>query len=491
MAQKTNLNVSPYYDDFDTSKNFHKVLYRPGFAVQARELTSQQSILQNQVEEMGRNIFKEGAIISGGEVGMDKQYYAVKIQGTFNTTDITSNISSYKDKIITGATSGVAATVVGTADASGDDPITLFVKYLNPDLTGEQFVFTNGENLFADGAIGSFIAGQESLTIQSSDATAIGSAVTVAAGTYFVRGHFVNVSEQTLVLDKYGNTPSYRIGFTVTEDLVTPEEDTTLYDNATGTSNENAAGAHRLKISLTLAKLSLTDTNDTNFVEIMRVNLGNVLSASRNTEYAVLGETLARRTYDESGHYIVRDFKPDARETLDDGLNNGVFESGTTTDSGNAASEDLLTLHLTPGKAYVAGYEIEKSHPTFIDIRKPRTTENVDNAITPVEVGNTIVVENVFGSPDISPETPGSIDEPFMEVSLHDNFTISKSTGTTGGPARGTETDSILTEDGGKIGVARVRSFDTAANNSTVMIHNLILDYLILKCLQRLILMEL
>ena len=79
-----------------------------------------------------------------------------------------------------------------------------------------------------------------------------------------------------------------------------------------------------------------------------------------------------------------------------------------------------------------------------------------------------IVVENVFGSPDLTPETPGSIDEPFMEVSLHDNFTISKSTGTTGGPARGTETDSILTEDGGKIGVARVRSFDTAANNSTV-----------------------
>ena len=168
----------------------------------------------------------------------------------------------------------------------------------------------------------------------------------------------------------------------------------------------------------------------------MRVNLGNVLSASRNTEYAVLGETLARRTYDESGHYIVRDFKPDARETLNDGINNGVFESGSTTDSGNAGSEDLLTLHMTPGTGICCGYEIEKSHPTFIDIRKPRTTENVDNAITPVEVGNTIVVENVFGSPDLTPETPGSIDEPFMEVSLHDNFTISKSTGTTGGRKR-------------------------------------------------------
>ena len=145
MAQKTNLNVSPYYDDFDTSKNFHKVLYSPGFAVQARELTSQQSILQNQVEEMGRNIFKEGAIISGGEVGMDKQYYAVKIQGTFNTTDITSNISSYKDKIITGATSGVAATVVGTADASGDDPITLFRNIFKQSLFWRISFFSSSD----------------------------------------------------------------------------------------------------------------------------------------------------------------------------------------------------------------------------------------------------------------------------------------------------------------------------------------------------------
>ena len=50
MTQKINLNASPYYDDYDGSKNFHKVLYKPGFPVQARELTSQQSILQNQIE---------------------------------------------------------------------------------------------------------------------------------------------------------------------------------------------------------------------------------------------------------------------------------------------------------------------------------------------------------------------------------------------------------------------------------------------------------
>ena len=52
MAQITDLNVSPYYDDFDEADNFHRVLFRPGFAIQARELTQLQSILQNQVEDM-------------------------------------------------------------------------------------------------------------------------------------------------------------------------------------------------------------------------------------------------------------------------------------------------------------------------------------------------------------------------------------------------------------------------------------------------------
>ena len=62
------------------------------------------------------------------------------------------------------------------------------------------------------------------------------------------------------------STPSYRVGFTISESLVTPESDTTLLDNATGSSNENAKGAHRLKISLTLAKLSLNSTADSNFI---------------------------------------------------------------------------------------------------------------------------------------------------------------------------------------------------------------------------------
>ena len=47
MAQKTDLNVNPYYDDFDTEKNFYKVLFKPGYPVQARELTTLQSITKS------------------------------------------------------------------------------------------------------------------------------------------------------------------------------------------------------------------------------------------------------------------------------------------------------------------------------------------------------------------------------------------------------------------------------------------------------------
>ena len=84
--------------------------------------------------------------------------------------------------------------------------------------------------------------------------TATGSAATVKQGVYYINGFFVQCNDETLILDKYTNTPSYRIGFTITESFVTPNDDATLNDNATGSSNVNAPGAHRFKILLTLAK---------------------------------------------------------------------------------------------------------------------------------------------------------------------------------------------------------------------------------------------
>ena len=78
MPSPTDFNLSPYYDDFTESKKFHRILFRPAFAVQARELTQSQTILQNQIERFGDHLFKQIMIIPG-QVSIDTNYYAVKL----------------------------------------------------------------------------------------------------------------------------------------------------------------------------------------------------------------------------------------------------------------------------------------------------------------------------------------------------------------------------------------------------------------------------
>ena len=79
MPSPTDFNQSPYYDDFTESKNFHRILFRPAFAVQARELTQAQSILQNQVERVSDHLFDKGAMIIPGQVAWDTNYQAIKL----------------------------------------------------------------------------------------------------------------------------------------------------------------------------------------------------------------------------------------------------------------------------------------------------------------------------------------------------------------------------------------------------------------------------
>ena len=133
MPQNTNLNVSPYFDDFNENKNYHKVLFKPGFPVQARELTTLQSILQNQVEKFGRHFFKEGSMVIPGGTFYDPSYFAVKIDPNFLNIPVNSYTKFLVDNNIKikGETSGVEATVVNrlTAPESVDGFDTLYVKY--------------------------------------------------------------------------------------------------------------------------------------------------------------------------------------------------------------------------------------------------------------------------------------------------------------------------------------------------------------------------
>ena len=387
MPSKTDFNVAPYYDDFTEGKKFHRVMYRPAFAVQARELTTQQSIQQNQLEKLGDSIYRHGAMVIPGEATYDLNYYAVKL------TSFTGTLTNFKDNTLTGGTSGVVADVVNTVATDGTDPDTLFVKYRNSGTDNASSKFTDGESLTSGASTG------ETAVVST---CATGSAAHIDAGTYYINGFFVEVDTQSLILDKYTNTPTYRVGLTIAETFVTSTDDTSLLDNATGSSNANATGAHRFKIDLTLAKLTEDSTADSSFVELFRLKSGKLQNRPVTDVRTSIEDTLARRTYDESGDYVVDDFELDIREHLLSGTNRGIYATGTTSDDGNTASEAKLAFGLSQGKAYVKGYEIGKIGTTYIDVDKARDFETDSGSVTRFDVGSFVNVENVFGTPDIN-----------------------------------------------------------------------------------------
>jgi len=419
MPQNTNLNVSPYFDDFVDSKNYHKVLFKPGFPVQARELTTLQSILQNQVEKFGQHFFKEGSMVIPGGTSYDSEYYSVKIDPNFLNIPVNNYTKILADnKIkIKGEISGVEAIVINrlTSSESIDGFDTLYVKYTKSGPDGSTSTFVDGENLIT---LSTFNYLNTSISADSqfarcivSNATSIGSAFSVSEGVYFIRGFFVKNVASTVILDQYSNSPSYRVGFLLKEETIGPSSvNSDLYDNAKGFSNESAPGADRFKLSTVLHRKLLTDVNDNDFVELLRVEGGIVKNIVTRTEYNIFAQELARRTYDESGDYYVKPFSVNARESLNDRIGNrGIYFDTQQTQNGNTPAEDIFSLQISSGKAYIRGYEVEKISTSSIDVLKPRTTKLVENQSVPIRIGNSMQVTNIKGTPDIGFSAASSI----------------------------------------------------------------------------------
>ena len=287
MPQITDLNVAPYYDDYNEDDNFHRVLFRPGFAIQARELTTLQSILQNQVERHGKHMFVEGTVVIPGQVSYSDQVATIQLASTFAGETIVPSqyYNATSPVILTGATTGLKARVIGVQEATATTQPILIIQYLNTGSDFQTAFFSDGENLSADVAIThttSYVAETISTTTFSSNASQRGSAVKIEEGVYFVRGQFVKCQEETLILSTNSIEEDARIGFKVTETLQTPETDASLTDNATGSNNYAAKGAHRLKIDLTLSKLDIDSTADTNFIELVTIRQGS--TQANNTE---------------------------------------------------------------------------------------------------------------------------------------------------------------------------------------------------------------
>ena len=445
MAQNINLNASPYFDDFDASSSYQRVLFKPGTPIQARELTTLQSILQNQVEQFGKHFFKEGSVVIPGQIAYDPDYFYVQIDANHLGVPVEIYLDALVGQTIKGQISGVRAKVVDyiTGNTSERGNPTLYVKYATGSENDEgengnqKTTFEAGENLVVTKDVKyslSTIRSESTFaTTLLTDAVGEGSVAKIAEGVYFIRGFFVNVPSQSVILDQYGDTPSYRVGLFINEEItVASTENPDLFDNARGFSNFAAPGADRLKITTTLIKKSLDDLNDEDFIELLRIENGIVQKFVKDSTYNIINDELARRTYDESGHYYVTPFKIDVKESLNNGIgNDGVYLPLQQTQSGITPSDDFLTLQISPGKAYVRGYEVETISTTALDVPKARTTELKENSSIPFTLGRQFELNNVHGSVPVGFST--------ATVKLHSERTA------TGGTAAGLE-----------IGVARV-----------------------------------
>ena len=404
MPQQTNLNISPYYDDFDRSDNYHKVLFKPGLPVQARELTSLQSILQNQIEQFGSHMFKEGSVVIPGGITYDGDYFAVQLDPTHLGTDVEVYIQDLVGKRIKGETSGIKAKVINyiPASESRTSTATIYVKYVAPGPSGSFDFFRDSELLLMEESLtygnttinaGSSIAN----TIQQ-DSCSSASAASISSGVYFVRGAFVRVNQQTVILDQYDNQPSFRVGLQVVESAINAKEDPGLYDNAKGFSNYAAPGADRLKIELKLAKKDVNDFDDTDFIEILRVRSGIVeKQLSGNSDYNRIEDYLAQRTHDESGDYTTNPFFINILDSLNDRMGSeGIFYATDTTPEGNTPDESLACVRLSAGTAYVKGYQYETFGET-LDVDKPRTTSDKIEETFNLRLGNRLRLNGVQG----------------------------------------------------------------------------------------------
>ena len=386
MPIRTNLNESPYYDDYDITKQYHRVLFRPGYAVQARELTQLQTILQNQVEQFGDNIFKEGTIIKGCNFTELSSLKYVKVTDTpvnILNPGVSITVNQFVGGIdeetgvetfyeILGTTTQLRALIIAASfgfETNDPDLSTFYINYLNSN-DAQDKVFDQNEVLEIYRytitndvtSVGTKVA--EFTTTSRANHVGNSFGIESAVGITYQKGHFLYAKQQIVVLSKYTNIPNnISVGYRVSERLITPLTDSSLYDNSIGTPNQNAPGANRLKLEPILVAIPTSEADaDSTFFTLARYINGSAVQLRDVSQYNVLGEEMARRTFEESGNYKVRGFKT------------------KVTSSANGA----IQAAIEPGLAYVKGFRIENKAELFVPIDQLEITDTLVQQNQPV-----------------------------------------------------------------------------------------------------------
>lgn len=433
-----NTFLSTYKDDFRDSDNYHRILYNSARPLQARELTQSQTIIQKEIERFARYIFNEGSLLTSSLGGLATKDFAINYVKLDTTTNpLPTNYVELEGTIVTNVgeiASPVSARIRKVIPAEGSDPATLLLEYVDggnnePINSTTPQIFRAGQDITTTLGI---------LTIQATNtnanpATGKGSIITVPASEFFVLGHFVFVDRQTLVISKYDANPTEVIGYKVNENIVTASDNVALFDNQGSTPNLTSPGADRYQIRLTLVKEVDTVSTDT-FIPIASITKG-VATALQNQDNVLskLGDTIAIRTFEESGNYVVNGSSKFELQILED------------------SDDDYLRYSVQPGVAYVKGRRVERTIP-FNDLRvqKPRIDpddiDRVTNENIAADYGTYFLADSMYG-------LVGGINT-YSQVNLYD---AENASGTT-------------------LGTARVRSIDEVEDEYRIHVFNIDMD---------------
>ena len=416
--------IAPYFDTFQASKNYKHVLFAAGRPVQARELNEAQSIVQDQLGKFADHVFKNGSRVSNGTVSIVTLDY-VRLKD-FDSVGVDTDLSKIPDGIkLKGESSGVTATVVKTSKKTTKDPNTLFVIYTGYGIDGKQNKFLNGENIqvIDDNDLVVY-----NVTVRCPGCPTSLDAVdeiepcahaakqfVVADGVYYYNGYFVTVSSANIIFSKYGENVTCKIGFDVSERIITADTDVDLYDNALGYPNESSQGADRIVVDFNLILRSKDIADGSMFVELANIEDGYIQTIKSDYEYSNLMDTMAQRTFDESGNYTVKAFPVRVREHKKSDITDQV---GFKLDG----DESLLQAVIGTGIGYVKGYRKESLFESILNIPKARTTKSIQNGS--VYIGERAYIDLI---PDetmsVWPNNPAAHSiMPMTEIQLYDSL---------------------------------------------------------------------
>ena len=426
-------NVDPYHDDFEQNaknNNYVKILFKPGYSVQARELTQIQSILQNQIKSFGDHIFQDGSPVIGGNLTLDNKVSYLMLDSSYNNEDI--EIDSFLNNIIIRDSDGlVQAKVMAGYYPAGGTP-TLLIKYIS------GATFNDADVLKVAGT-------SVKAKCVDSSSSGFGSIVSINDGIFYVNGYFVQVLQQTAVVAPYSQNANVKIGLEISDEVVDYVVDSSLLDPAQSSFNYQAPGADRYQFSLNLSTRPLeTAVDESSFFELMRVENGAITKQVKYPIYSEIEKTLARRTYDESGDYTITPFVASISQATDD---------------------NQYTISLSPGKAYVKGFEFETLGTFKMDVDKPRTqgidTKNLVDIDVDTSYGNYLKFKNVYGS------TSGNSFLDILNTETVDLHCVPSTSVTVGGGV-GLTADKFI-YDMTKIGTAKVKNIqrDSTSGEST------------------------